>query len=75
MAEDIVTDSVNGSKASANWLQVTRDWTKSDPLAAALLLFAGRDRCSPRQRGPARAGLEGAERAGAARPGRGEGAA
>src|ERR1700730_10390411 len=38
MAEDIVTDSVTGSKASANWLQVTRDWTKRDPLAAALLL-------------------------------------
>ena len=38
MAEDIVTDSVNGSKASANWFQVTRDWTKRDPLAAALLL-------------------------------------
>jgi len=38
MAEDIVTDSVNGSKASANWLQVTRDWTRHDPLAAALLL-------------------------------------
>jgi exosortase len=38
MAEDIVTDSVNCSKASANWLQVTRDWTKHDPLAAALLL-------------------------------------
>jgi len=33
-----VTDSVNGSKASANWLQVTRDWTRHDPLAAALLL-------------------------------------
>ena len=33
-----MTDSVNGSKASANWLQVTRDWTRHDPLAAALLL-------------------------------------
>src|SRR5438445_5620948 len=38
MAEDIVTDSVNGSKASANWLQVTRDWTQRSQLGAVLLL-------------------------------------
>ena len=38
MAEDVVADSVNSSKKLASWFQVTRDWAKRNPLAAALLL-------------------------------------
>ena len=38
MAEDVVADQVNSSRLLPSWFQVTRDWAKRDPLAAALLL-------------------------------------
>jgi exosortase len=38
MAENVATDPVSNSKASATWFQTTGDWAKGSPLAAALLL-------------------------------------